>query len=76
MRPEDARLAADGTSATVAAVEYLGADTLIDTRVTDQSFIVRLPGRSDATIGESVRVTWDPAAAHWFDLSSQCRIDR
>ena len=76
VRPEDARLAADGTSATVAAVEYLGADTLIDTRVTDQSFIVRLPGRSDATIGESVRVTWDPAAAHWFDLSSQCRIDR
>src|SRR5436305_1272458 len=32
VRPEDARLAADGTSATHAAAEYLGADTLSDTR--------------------------------------------
>ena len=49
---------------------------VIDTRIADQSFIVRLPGRSNAVIGEAVRVTWDAAAAHWFDLSSQRRIDR
>jgi sn-glycerol 3-phosphate transport system ATP-binding protein len=76
IRPEAARLADDGMPATVAAVEYLGADTLIDTRVADQSFIVRLPGRAGATVGSTVHIVWEPAVAHWFDLSSQCRIDR
>jgi sn-glycerol 3-phosphate transport system ATP-binding protein len=76
IRPEAARIAADGLPATVAAVEYLGADTLIDTRIGDQPFIVRLPGRAPAAVGETVGIRWDPAAAHWFDLSSQCRIDR
>jgi sn-glycerol 3-phosphate transport system ATP-binding protein len=76
IRPEAARLADDGMPATVAAVEYLGADTLIDTRVADQSFIVRLSGRAGATVGSTVHIVWEPAVAHWFDLSSQCRIDR
>jgi sn-glycerol 3-phosphate transport system ATP-binding protein len=81
IRPEATRLGADGMAATVAAVEYLGADTLIDTRLSaqesaDQSFIVRLPGRTNTAVGETVHIAWDPAAAHWFDLSSQRRIDR
>jgi len=76
IRPETARLGMDGMTATVVAIEYLGADTLIETRVADQSFIVRLPGRAKAAVGETVHVAWDSAAAHWFDLSSQCRIDR
>jgi sn-glycerol 3-phosphate transport system ATP-binding protein len=76
IRPEAAHLAADGVAATVAAVEYLGADTLVDTRIGDQSFIVRLPGRATANVADKVHVRWEPAAAHWFDLSTQCRIDR
>jgi hypothetical protein len=27
-------------------------------------------------VGSTVHIVWEPAAAHWFDLSSQCRIDR
>ena len=76
IRPEAARLAADGVAATVAAVEYLGADTLVDTRIGDQSFIVRLPGRASVNVADNVHVRWEPAAVHWFDLSTQCRIDR
>jgi sn-glycerol 3-phosphate transport system ATP-binding protein len=76
IRPEAARLVDDGLPATVAAVEYLGADTLIDTRVADQSFVVRLPGRATAAVGSPVHIVWEPAVAHWFDLSTQCRIDR
>jgi sn-glycerol 3-phosphate transport system ATP-binding protein len=57
-------------------VEYLGADTLVDTRIGDQSFIVRLPGRASVNVADNVHVRWEPAAAHWFDLSTQCRIDR
>ena len=76
IRPEAVRIGASGMPATVVAVEYLGADTLIDTRVADQSFIVRVGGRASVNVGDNVHLTWDAAAAHWFDLSSQCRIDR
>jgi sn-glycerol 3-phosphate transport system ATP-binding protein len=76
IRPEAAHLAADGVAATVAAVEYLGADTLIETRIGEQSVIVRQAGRTSANVGETVHIRWEPAAAHWFSLSTQCRIDR
>jgi len=76
VRPEAARIGENGVPATVAAVEYLGADTLIDTRIADQSFIVRVGGRAAVNVGDNVRLAWDAAAAHWFDLSSQCRIDQ
>jgi len=76
IRPEAARIGENGVPATVAAVEYLGADTLIDTRIADQSFVVRVGGRAGVNVGDEVRLAWDAAAAHWFDLSSQCRIDQ
>ena len=59
--PEDARLGADGMRASVAAVEYLGADTLIETRLADQSFIVRQPGRTTVAVGENVSIAWEPS---------------
>jgi sn-glycerol 3-phosphate transport system ATP-binding protein len=76
VRPEAARIDPAGVAATIATAEYLGADTLIDTRIADQSFIVRLPGNASVAIGDTLRIGWDPSAAHWFDLSTQCRIDR
>jgi sn-glycerol 3-phosphate transport system ATP-binding protein len=76
VRPESARIAADGIPAAVATIEYLGADTLIETQLADQSFIVRTPGRAPATVGDKVGIRWEPAAAHWFDQSSQRRIDQ
>ena len=76
IRPESVQLSPGDIPATVAAVEYLGADTLIETRLADQSFIVRLGGRPPATVGDKVGVRWEPAAAHWFDQSSQRRIDQ
>src|SRR4051812_14702522 len=74
IRPEAARLADNGMAATVAAVEYLGADTLIDTRVADQSFIVRLPGRARATVGAAGHILSGPAAARRVGLSSPWRL--
>jgi hypothetical protein len=44
--------------------------------MTDHSFVVRLPARASPAIGETLRIGWDASAAHWFDLSTQCRIDR
>ncbi len=76
IRPEAAHIVADGVSATVAAVEYLGADTLLDARVGDQPFIVRISGRANAALGDTVGIRWEPSAVHWFDQSSQRRIDQ
>ena len=77
VRPEAVRSRADGVPATVAAVEYLGADTLIETTAR-RSSLHRAAGRPRRTprAGETVHSAGTPAAAHWFDLSSQCRIDR
>src|SRR3954468_19880712 len=75
VRPETVRLGSEGVPATVAAVEYLGADTLIETRVAGEPFLVRVAGRAVAQVGETVHLAWDAAAAQWFDLSSERRID-
>lgn len=74
IRAEAARLVDTGVPAQVEAVEYLGADTLVDTRIGSEPFIVRLPGRHAAKPGERVSVAWEPAAAHWFDAASGRRI--
>jgi sn-glycerol 3-phosphate transport system ATP-binding protein len=76
IRPEAVRLGADGVPAQVAAVEYLGADTLVETRVGTESVIVRLSGRTSTVPGDTVHLSWDPAAAHWFALSSGRRVER
>ena len=75
IRAEAARLGSTGVMAQVAAVEYLGADTLIDTRVGEDPFVVRLPGRPTVGAGEKVSITWDAGATHWFDRASGRRID-
>jgi sn-glycerol 3-phosphate transport system ATP-binding protein len=75
IRPEAVRLDEAGLPTRVAAVEYLGADTLLETRLGEEAFIVRLPGRTGLNPGDTVRLAWDAAAAHWFDLSSERRID-
>jgi sn-glycerol 3-phosphate transport system ATP-binding protein len=75
LRAESARLAAGGVPAEVAAVEYLGADTLIYARVGGEPFIVRVAARPSVTAGDRISVTWDRAAMHWFDAASGRRID-
>ncbi|MGB9368444.1 MAG: ABC transporter ATP-binding protein [Xanthobacteraceae bacterium] len=76
IRPEAAQLTTDGLPASVAAVEYLGADTLLDARIRDQPFIVRVSGRTNTSTGEKIGIRWEPSAVHWFDQSSQRRIDQ
>jgi sn-glycerol 3-phosphate transport system ATP-binding protein len=75
IRPESVRLEEAGVPAHVVAVEYLGADTLVETRIDRHPFIVRCPGRILARPGEAIGLAWDPAAVHWFDLSRDRRID-
>jgi sn-glycerol 3-phosphate transport system ATP-binding protein len=75
IRPEAVRIDASGLPARIVAAEYLGADTLIEARIANHSFILRRPGRVSAEAGETIGVAWSDADAHWFDLSSDRRID-
>jgi sn-glycerol 3-phosphate transport system ATP-binding protein len=74
VRPELARLDAWGMEARVLAIEYLGADTLIDTRIGEVPFVLRMPGRPRLANGDSVAIAWDASATHWFDAHTGLRI--
>ncbi len=74
VRPESVRIAPAGLPATVVTSEYLGADTQVETRVGEDTLIVRVPGRYAGSPGDRVHLAWTPDDAHWFDVSSECRI--
>ena len=68
IRPEDVHLAgAAGLPATVSAIEYLGADSVITCMLGDAVLAVRAKGKLRGSAGDIVRVDWDPAATHCFD---------
>jgi sn-glycerol 3-phosphate transport system ATP-binding protein len=75
VRPEAARLASAGIAARVAAIEYLGADSLIDTRIGKAPFVVRVAGTNAIAPGQQVFIAWDARATHWFDTASGRRIN-
>jgi sn-glycerol 3-phosphate transport system ATP-binding protein len=75
VRPEAVQIRPEGVPARVVAAEYLGADTLIETRIGDEAFMVRAAGRFQAAPGSVLHLDWDAAETHWFDLSSGRRVE-
>ena len=75
IRPEAVRIESEGVPAEIVAAEYLGADTLLETRLGGASFVARTPGRVEAKAGETVHLAWTPADAHWFDRGSERRLN-
>jgi len=68
IRPEDVTLALDrGVPVTVAAIEYLGADTLVTCRLGTGTLAVRVPGSIGLARGDPTRLAWAPGAQHLFD---------
>jgi len=75
VRPEDirltsqgGRLASDGgLNATVTAVEYLGADSILSCAAGTQTLAVRVPGRVELPPGAAVHLSWSKDAVHVFD---------
>ena len=68
VRPEDIRLTADGgLGATVTAVEYLGADSILSCAAGTQTLAVRVPGRVELLPGATLRLSWSKDAVHVFD---------
>ncbi|SKA39395.1 sn-glycerol 3-phosphate transport system ATP-binding protein [Enhydrobacter aerosaccus] len=79
VRAEDMRLApptGNGADAEVTSIEYLGADTIVGLRRSDDgdAILVRVPGRASARIGERAALAWDPAHEHRFDRASGRRL--
>ena len=74
IRPEMTELTETGIAADVVAVEYLGADTLVETRIEGQPFIVRRPGKVRAAAGDRVHIKLSQSAVHWFDLETEHRL--
>jgi sn-glycerol 3-phosphate transport system ATP-binding protein len=75
VRPEAVRLAATGLRAIAETVEFLGADTLIETRIEGGSFIVRISGQTAIRPGDTIHLEWSPGENHWFDPTSGRRIN-
>jgi sn-glycerol 3-phosphate transport system ATP-binding protein len=73
IRPEMTDLGEAGIAADVVAVEYLGADTLVEARIGGHAFIVRRAGKVRTKPGEKVYITLSHSALHWFDQASERR---
>jgi sn-glycerol 3-phosphate transport system ATP-binding protein len=76
VRPEHITIAFDrGVPATVAAIEYLGADSLVTCRLGATSLAVRVPGSTGLARGDAARLSWAPGAQHLFERDGVRRAD-
>jgi sn-glycerol 3-phosphate transport system ATP-binding protein len=75
LRPESMQLVASGVAATLEAVEYLGADSILACRAGSERLIVRAPGKVTLAPGTGVQLAWPPEAMHVFDAASGVRRD-
>jgi sn-glycerol 3-phosphate transport system ATP-binding protein len=75
LRPEHIRLGTEGVAATVATVEYLGADSIVACRVGETLLNARLPGRATFATGAAVRLAWDRDHTHLFNAADGRRVE-
>jgi sn-glycerol 3-phosphate transport system ATP-binding protein len=75
IRPEDLHLSDQGVPVQVEAIEYLGADNLVDCRLGSQRLTARLQHRQEVAEGRTIRLRWSTEAAHLFDGLSGARLD-
>jgi sn-glycerol 3-phosphate transport system ATP-binding protein len=76
VRPEHIALCLDrGTAATIAAIEYLGADSLVTCRLGSTTLAVRVPGSVGLARGDPARLSWAAGAQHLFERDGTRRAD-
>ncbi len=69
IRPEKIQLSDNGIPMIVDAIDYMGAETVLRLLYQDHRLIVRIDGKTQVSIGESVSVNWDPIDCHGFDIN-------
>jgi sn-glycerol 3-phosphate transport system ATP-binding protein len=76
VRPENIEISGDsGIRAQVTAIEYLGADTLIVGRSGSQSITLTVKGKTRVSVGDHIRLAWQPKHIHLFDGKTGRRMD-
>ena len=66
VRPEDVRVGPEGLAVRVAAVDYLGAETIVRMTYDGQPFFARIDGRRDYALGDELHISWPEKAVHCF----------
>jgi sn-glycerol 3-phosphate transport system ATP-binding protein len=75
IRPEHLHIGDNGWEATVDAVELLGAERLVYTRVGDEAVIVRMDeGQAAPVAGDVVRLSLQEDRVHGFDAETGKRL--
>lgn len=67
IRPENIQIASKGLPTEVAAVDYMGAETVLRLKLGPQNLMARVNGRASATPGETVNIAWKAKDVHLFD---------
>ena len=75
VRPEHLAIGTGGWMLAVELVESLGAELLVHARAGRDQLVVRCDARRKVSTGENIAVHCAPEALHWFDASSERRIE-
>lgn len=67
VRPEEIKLSEHGLTARVAAIDFLGAETIIRLAYGEQALLAKINGRTKIAPGDQITVSWSPEAAHVFN---------
>ncbi|WLR51407.1 sn-glycerol-3-phosphate ABC transporter ATP-binding protein UgpC [Bacillus tianshenii] len=59
---------------TIDVAELMGAETILYTKVNDQSFVARIDARTNIQNGDSIDLALNMNKAHFFDIDSEQRI--
>ncbi len=71
IRPESISLGGDGIPATLASLDYLGADTIVTADLGGCTIALRLAGRTKAAAGERLALSWNDEDIHVFDADGR-----
>ena len=66
VRPEDVLVGPQGLPVRVAAVDYLGSETVVRMAYDGQPLFARINGRRDYAPGEALHISWPEKAVHCF----------
>jgi sn-glycerol 3-phosphate transport system ATP-binding protein len=72
VRPEAVRVGTRGLPVRIAAVDYLGAETVVRMLYDGQPLFARIDGRHAYTSGESLHISWAEAAVQCFGADGIC----
>ena len=75
LRPEAIQVVQNGLSATICAIDYMGAETVLRLQMAGQGLMIRVAGRPAMTVDSQIQIAWRPQDVHLFASDGQRRAD-